>query len=125
MAGGSGVTPFRGFAREASLRKLPTRITVLYSVRTPADIIFKQDFETLAAQNPNFKFLVTCTRASTDDWLGRQGRITLDWMQEQITDLANTVFYACGSNEMVDALKTVVVNDLKVGKDRMKTEKWG
>jgi hypothetical protein len=35
IAGGSGVTPFRGFAREATRRKLATKITVLYSVRTP------------------------------------------------------------------------------------------
>jgi ferredoxin-NADP reductase len=35
VAGGSGVTPFRGFVREATRRKLETKITVLYSVRTP------------------------------------------------------------------------------------------
>ena len=29
IAGGSGVTPFRGFVREATRRKLETRITVL------------------------------------------------------------------------------------------------
>ena len=34
VAGGSGVTPFRGFVREATRRKLETQITVLYSVRT-------------------------------------------------------------------------------------------
>ena len=36
IAGGSGVTPFRGFVREATRRKLDTKITVLYSVRTTA-----------------------------------------------------------------------------------------
>lgn len=126
MAGGSGVTPFRGFVREANLRKLSTKITVLYSVRVPEDIIFKTDFEDLAAENPNFKFLVTCTRAAdTDPWPGRRGRITLDWVREQITDLSKTVFYACGSNEMVDLLKSMVLNDLQAGKHQMKTEKWG
>ena len=44
IAGGSGVTPFRGFAREATMRSLDTRITLLYSVRTPGDIIFDQEF---------------------------------------------------------------------------------
>src|SRR5664279_5791030 len=34
IAGGSGVTPFRGFVREATRRKLATKITILYSVRT-------------------------------------------------------------------------------------------
>jgi ferredoxin-NADP reductase len=47
IAGGSGVTPFRGFAREATQRGLETRLTVLYSVRTTNDIIFKQEFHEL------------------------------------------------------------------------------
>ena len=40
IAGGSGVTPFRGFVREATRRQLDTRITILYTVRTTNDIIF-------------------------------------------------------------------------------------
>src|ERR1044072_460968 len=44
VAGGSGVTPFRGFVREATRRKLETQITILYSVRTPRDIIFGDEF---------------------------------------------------------------------------------
>ena len=47
IAGGSGVTPFRGFAREAARRQLETTITVLYSVRTTNDIIFDQEFRDL------------------------------------------------------------------------------
>ncbi len=126
VAGGSGVTPFRAFIREANLRKLTTKITVLYSVRQPEDIIFRRDFEALAAENPNVKFLVTCTRvADAHAWTGRRGRVTADWMAEQTTDLSNTVFYACGSNEMVEMIKGIVANDLKLPKDQMKTEKWG
>src|SRR5215469_15120418 len=44
IAGGSGVTPFRAYVREATRRKLETRITVLYSVRQPKDIIFNTEF---------------------------------------------------------------------------------
>ena len=47
IAGGSGVTPFRAFAREATRRKLDTKITVLYSVRQPKDIIFNTEFRQL------------------------------------------------------------------------------
>ena len=44
IAGGSGVTPFRAFVREATRRKLATRMTVLYTVRTTNDIIFNEEF---------------------------------------------------------------------------------
>ena len=43
IAGGSGVTPFRAFVREATQLKLATKITVLYSVRTTHDVIFDEE----------------------------------------------------------------------------------
>jgi ferredoxin-NADP reductase len=126
IAGGSGVTPFRAFGREATLRKLDTKITVLYSVRTPRSIIFNDQFRELEQQNPNFSFFVTCTRLHDDEqWGGRRGRITPEWVKEHVLDLKNTVFYACGPNELVEFAEQTVINGLGVGKDQMKTEKWG
>jgi glycine betaine catabolism B len=126
VAGGSGVTPFRGFAREATRRKLETKITVLYSVRTPADIIFHNEFRELEKENPNFKFHVTCTRATSEhNWTGRIGRIIPEWIKEHAKDLPNTVFYACGPNALVDFAEHLVVHELGVAKEQMKTEKWG
>lgn len=126
IAGGSGVTPFRGFVREATQRKLDTRITVLYSVRTTNDIIFKQEFHELTLANPNFYFYVTCTRLSDKDtWNGRRGRIDPAWVKEHVHDLPNTVFYACGPNALVEATEELVVHGLNVPKVQMKTEKWG
>jgi ferredoxin-NADP reductase len=126
IAGGSGVTPFRGFAREATRRKLDTKITVLYSVRTPADIIFHNEFRELEKENPHFKFHVTCTRVTPEhNWTGRAARITSDWVKEITTDLPNTVFYACGPNALVDFAEHLVIHELGVTKEQMKTEKWG
>jgi ferredoxin-NADP reductase len=126
LAGGSGVTPFRGFVREATRRKLETEITVLYSVRTTNDIIFDSEFRELEQQNQNFNFYVTCTRLAPEDpWTGRRGRINADWVKEHVHDLPNTVFYACGPNELVEFSEELVLHQLCVGKEQMKTEKWG
>jgi ferredoxin-NADP reductase len=126
IAGGSGVTPFRGFVRDATRRKLETRITVLYSVRTTNDIIFKDEFQKLQRENDRFNFFVTCTRLHPDDpWTGKRGRISAEWVKEQILDLPNTVFYACGPNELVEFAEHVVLSEMKVPKEQMKTEKWG
>jgi ferredoxin-NADP reductase len=126
IAGGSGVTPFRAFVREATRRKLETKITVLYSARTTNDIIFNEEFHKLQLDNPRFNFFVTCTRLHpADPWTGRRGRITPEWVKEQILDLANTVFYACGPNELVEFAEHMVLADLKVPKEQMKVEKWG
>jgi ferredoxin-NADP reductase len=126
VAGGSGVTPFRAFVREATRRQLDTKITVLYSVRTTNDIIFKDEFRQLAQDNPNFNFYVTCTRLAPEDpWSGRRGRITAAWTREHVHDLPNTVFYACGPNELVENAEKLVLEELKAPKEQMKTEKWG
>jgi ferredoxin-NADP reductase len=120
------VTPFRAFVREATKRKLDTKITVLYSVRTTNDIIFNDEFHKLELDNPQFDFYVTCTRLHPEDpWTGRRGRITAEWVKEHIHDLSNTVFYACGPYELVGFAEHVVLTDLQVPKEQMKTEKWG
>ncbi len=126
IAGGSGVTPFRGFVREATRRELETKITILYSVRTTNDIIFDEEFRQLEQDNPNFNFFVTCTRLHPEDpWTGRRGRITAEWVQEQVHDLPNTFFYACGPNELVEFAEGLVLNQIGVPKPQMRTEKWG
>lgn len=126
VAGGSGVTPFRGFVREATRRQLDTKITVLYSVRTPRDIIFRDEFQELEQINPHFKFYVTCTRLTNgDQWPGRCGRISADWIKQHIGDLANTVFYACGPNELVNSTEHLLKHEMGVPKEQIRTEKWG
>jgi ferredoxin-NADP reductase len=97
IAGGSGVTPFRGYVREATRRRLPTRITILYSVRRPSDIIFRDEF----------------------------GRITAHWVRQHYADPAKTVFYACGPNALVDHAELIVREDLQIPKEQLKVEKWG
>jgi ferredoxin-NADP reductase len=126
IAGGSGVTPFRGFVREATRRKLETKITILYSVRTTNDIIFNKEFRQLEQENPNFKFHVTCTRLPANDpWTGRCGRIDANWIRSHVLDGPNTVFYACGPNELVENTQRLVLEDLAVPKAQMLVEKWG
>jgi len=127
IAGGSGITPFRGFAREATRRKLTTKLTILYSVRTTNDIIFNDEFRQLEQENPNFKFHVTCTRlADGDCWDGRRGRITPDWMKEIIgSNGAHAVVYACGPNALVDAAEKLVLHEMSLPKEQLRLEKWG
>ncbi len=130
IAGGSGVTPFRGFVRHCNVERPDTKITILYSVRVPEDIIFRREFEQLELANPNFKFKVTCTRATpehgyTGAWDGHRGRINSDWIREHIGSLADTVFYACGPTELVVSTEKLVVEEMGIPKAQMRTEKWG
>lgn len=126
LAGGSGVTPFYAFTREATVRKLRTRITVLFSVRTPNDILFRDQFQELERQNPRFKFHVTCTRVPDDgSWHGLRGRVDGDFLKSLVIDPERTVFYACGPNSFVEASERIVLQELSFPKEQFKAEKWG
>jgi ferredoxin-NADP reductase len=126
IAGGSGITPFRGFAREATRRQLATKITVVYSVRTTNDIIFNAEFLDLQKQNPNFQFIVTCTRLEANDqWTGRRGRIDATYIRSLATDLPNTTFYCCGPNSLVDGTEKLVREEMGLPKEQLVLEKWG
>jgi ferredoxin-NADP reductase len=46
-------------------------------------------------------------------------------VKEHIHDLSKTVFYACGPNELVEFAEQLVLKELKVPTEQMKTEKWG
>lgn len=125
IAGGSGVTPFRAFVREATRHGLETRITILFSVRTAKDIIFDEEFRRSERENPHFKFQVTCTRlAEGDPWPGRRGRIDAAWIKQQMVDAAGSHFYACGPNSLVEFAEGLLF-ELGLAKSQMKTEKWG
>lgn len=126
IAGGSGVTPFRGFVREATRRGLDTRITILYSVRTPRYAIFRDEFRQLEMENSRFKFYVTCTRPVPDEpWPGRCGRVDAEWIGEQVQDLSKTTFYACGPTAFVEATESMLRERIGVPKEQIRTEKWG
>ncbi|MEY4387777.1 MAG: Oxidoreductase NAD-binding domain, partial [Verrucomicrobiota bacterium] len=76
--------------------------------------------------NHNVQFSVTCTRLEpSDPWPGRRGRIDATWVKEHVTDLPNTVFYACGPTTFVETVEKMVVAELGATKEQVKTEKWG
>ena len=53
-----------------------------------------------------------------DNWTGRAGRITPDWVKEHVHDLPNTVFYACGPNALVEFAEEVVCVEWACPKSR-------
>jgi ferredoxin-NADP reductase len=126
MAGGSGVTPYRSMMRYIAQKKFPTRVTVLYSVRVPDDIIFKKEFEQLCAANSNFRFVVTCTRVAPEDpsWTGLRGRINADMIRQHDPDPQRTHYYSCGAREFVRSMAQTLA-EMNIPRDRIIYEDWG
>lgn len=125
LAGGIGITTLRCFIKYATDKKLPLKIVLLYSNKTPEDIAFKKDLDNLTKQNKNFILVNTITRPeeSKTKWKERIGRIDENLVKEYAKDLDKAIYYVIGPPAMVDAMLQILKN-LKIKEDKIKIERF-
>ncbi|MEI6057535.1 MAG: FAD-dependent oxidoreductase [bacterium] len=108
IASGIGVAPFRSMSLD-SLKKNPSRkITILYSVRTSADLLFKKEFSDLESKYDNFRVFYFLTRETESTLRVLSGRITINDILgnvrsrcELVVSHDNWEFLMCGSISFV------------------------
>lgn len=111
VAGGIGVTPFRGMLRFASDTNAAQPIILLYSARNPEEFAFKAELDEIARKHPMFKIWYTVTRPSDakGGWKGRVGRIDEAWIREALQGLDRPKVYVAGlplmAHETITMLK--------------------
>lgn len=74
VAGGAGISPLRSMTWAALERLAAPEIDVVYSARTPADLVFDGDFRRLH-RSGRIRYWPTVTRQVGRSWRGRRGRI--------------------------------------------------
>ena len=74
IAGGTGIAPLRSMLWHTLLAERDGQVALIYSVRSPEEFAYMQEFQRLEDEG-RIEFRHTVTRAATDGWLGRQGRI--------------------------------------------------
>ena len=121
LAGGSGVTPFRSMIKFALDTRPTTELWLFHSVKTPDDLLFKEEF--LAwAQNPAFHYVPTFTRWDDPDKQAETGRIGNTVLNRHLP-LMKGIFFLCGSKEFVTDMEHVLVG-LKVPAEHIRREQW-
>jgi glycine betaine catabolism B len=120
LAGGIGITPFKSIIKNATDKRLDSKITLFYGCRTEGDIIFKDEFESMQGENENFKMICVVNQPSSD-WKGETGIITADMIKKALPDYRENVFYTCGPPPMVKAMETII-ESLGLPKSQMKQE---
>lgn len=120
LAGGIGITPFRGICKYSTDMHLNTKITLLYGNRTENDIAFRRELETMQEQNKNLKVLFILNEASSG-WKGATGLITAEMIKKEIPDYKETVFYTCGPPAMVKIMDKLI-GQLSLPKIQLKRE---
>lgn len=123
IAGGSGIVPLMCILRYLVAKDLPVRARLLYSAKTPEDLIFRKDLDAMAAAYPRIRIDYTITRPQGTGWTGRKGRIDEPLLREALNDASHDLVYLCGPPPMVEHLVTHL-HALGVPPERIKTEKW-
>ena len=122
IAGGTGIAPLRSMLWHALLAERPGRIGLIYSVRSPEEFAYLQEFEKLAREG-RITFCKTVTRGASDNWDGRQGRIDAQTLKEMIVP-GNTLCFVCGPPSLVGDIRPEL-QQLGVRDEQIRIEQWG
>jgi len=106
IATGTGIAPFRAMAPDYLLHPHSKQLTLLFGVRHQQTIYYRDDFEALAGQYPNFRFWPTLSRADSS-WSGRIGHVQ-SHLLEAIGDRRDLDVYICGLKAMVDDVRAIL-----------------
>jgi len=125
VAGGSGVVPLMSMLRHrrAVGSRVPARL--LYSSRTPEDVIYADELMGLQDGGDRLEVIHTYTRTQPAGWTGYARRIDPDMLKEIYRPLGGkTQVFICGPTLLVEAAADgLVAAGLAPG--RIKTERFG
>jgi ferredoxin-NADP reductase/nitrite reductase/ring-hydroxylating ferredoxin subunit len=138
LSGGIGVTPFRTMIKYATDKQLPIKIVMFDSNRNINNILFKKEFDDWANINRNLKIIYTTSEGedgqheqsssstAKSDWKGEHGRIDKTMILKYLdtNELNNSIFYICGPPTMLNAMQTLLQEDLQIPKERIKVEEF-
>ena len=125
VGGGSGVVPLMAMLRHRARIGSKTPTVLLFSSRTLADVIYREELDHLAAAGDDLRVVHTLTREKPAGWTGYTRRIdqaVLDevaWPRER-----SPAVFVCGPTPFVEAVATLLV---AMGYDArsIKTERFG
>jgi len=126
LAGGIGITPFRGMLRFAEDSHLEHARTLLYSARVPEELVFRQELDELARSSPlvSVEYSVTRPKESKIPWSGRVGRIDARWVASRVDRRSRPRFYVAGLPEMVGESVAALTGPLGIAREDVTFESF-
>jgi ferredoxin-NADP reductase len=124
IAGGSGIVPLLAMARARAAAPASTApFRLLYSVRTPADALYRTEIERLGTDGIDLAWVYT--RSAPSGWSGRVGRISPEDLRARtLPPQDEPAVFVCGPTGFVEAVASALV---QLGHDpaRVRTERFG
>lgn len=125
IAGGSGVVPLMAMIRhrQAQGAAIPTRL--LYSVKTPDDVIYGEELQQLHDAHSGFEVFYTFTRTQPHNWRGYARRLDEPMLREVLQPLGNQArTYICGPTALVEIAANTLAA-IGVSGELIRTERFG
>ena len=101
LAGGSGITPFMSMAKAIDEGTEDFEMTLLYGARTEADLVFRADFDAIAARCPKVKVVYVLSEEQKEGF--EAGFITAELIKKY-AGAEQFSIYAVGPGAMCDFL---------------------
>lgn len=125
IGGGSGIVPLMAMLRHRSAQKSTIRTRLLYSSRTPEDVIYKSELDQLAHGDRELEVAFTFTRQVPPGWTGYRRRIDAAMLSEVMGSLGHSArTYVCGPTLLVEAVANALVQG-GIPPQRIRTERFG
>lgn len=125
ISAGSGITPMMSMSRWLCDMGADVDIVFVHSARSPRDLIFRHELESMAARYDNFKLAVTTTGSESGQaWQGYTGRLNEPMLQVIAPDLQQRTVYVCGANSFMEGVKTML-KTLGLPKENYHQESFG
>ena len=122
VATGTGVAPYRGMVPEYLNNGGKNTITLILGSRYEESLLYRAEWEALAAKYPNFHFLATLTQPS-ENWTKYTGRVQAHVLATLGDRRDGVDVYLCGMKAMVDDLR-IQLKDLGLDKKQIIAEKY-
>jgi ferredoxin-NADP reductase len=106
VGGGSGVVPLMAMLRHRQHLGLRTPAVLLFSVRTPDEVIYQAELEAMAQADDSFTLLLDYTRQAPPGWAGYQRRIDAAMLAEVVARFGDTTpqAFVCGPTGLVESV---------------------
>ena len=123
IAGGSGVVPFLAMVRAHAAANDPTPLRLLYAVREPGDVFYRQELTQLAVAGLKLDFVYS--RTAPHDWPVPAGRITREALASfAIPASEKPRVFLCGSTGFVELVASWLI-ELGHAAGDIRTERFG
>ncbi len=116
LGGGSGVVPLMAMLRHRRRTAPHARMTLLYSVRGPDEVIYAGELGEDA--------VLTFTREAPEGWQGHRGRIDAPLVESLLGAPEHATAFVCGSDGFVESATTLLLG-AGLGAVKIKTERFG